>query len=829
MADMPKSQIRPAPSAPPDPNSPEGQLRAAILAKLTYVLGKKQETATDYEWYQATALAVRDRLVDIWMATRKETKLKKKKRVYYLSIEFLIGRLLLDTLTNLRLTEPTRRALASLGVDFDRLRECEPDAALGNGGLGRLAACFVDSMSALGIPAYGYGIRYENGLFEQRLKDGWQQEFPEDWLSRGNPWEFEHPDRHYTIKFGGMVEYLGGDLSTARAHWHASETVLAVPHDTLIGGWRGRHANALRLWSARASSPIQLSVLDQGDVVGATAASARAEAISRVLYPNDATVQGQELRLRQEYFFTSASLQDMVRRHLSEHGTLDTLADYAAVQLNDTHPAIAVAELMRILVDEHNVVWHQAWTITRATLSYTNHTLLPEALETWPVDLFGRLLPRHLQIIYLINWYHLQETEKAGLSDPEFLANVSLVHEDGSKLIRMANLAFVGSHCVNGVSALHTDLLRKTVFHDLARTTDTKVVNKTNGITFRRWLYDANEQLTELLVRTLGERVLDDPRCLKELEPLASDADFVAKYQKTRMLNKWRLADILRQRTGVHISPHALFDVHIKRIHEYKRQLLNILEAIALYQAIREQPDANWAPRVKIFAGKAAASYERAKLIIKLANDVGAVINADPVVGDRLKVVFAPNYSVSLAEKIIPAADLSEQISTAGMEASGTGNMKLALNGAITIGTLDGANIEICEHVGADNMMIFGLTAPEVAERQHIHFRGAEAVKASPRLAAVLMSLAAGEFSPDDPGRFAPIVQAISDYDRFMVAADFDAYWKAQRDVDALWQSPTDWWRTAILNTARMSWFSADRAIREYAEDIWHVPVPERG
>jgi starch phosphorylase len=825
MAEMSQLKQQADSVALPDPNSPAGELRAAILAKLTYVLGKKPDAATYYEWYQATALAVRDRLVDIWMATRKETKLKKKKRVYYLSIEFLIGRLLLDTLTNLRLAQPAREALASLDVDLDKLRECEPDAALGNGGLGRLAACFVDSMSALAIPAYGYGIRYENGLFEQRIKNGWQQEAPEDWLARGNPWEFGHPDRALTVKFGGMVEYLGGDHSTARATWHANETVLAVPYDTLIGGWRGRHANSLRLWSARAPSPIQLSALDHGDVVGATAARARAEAISRVLYPNDATAAGQELRLRQEYFFTSASLQDMLRRHLHDHGTLDTLADYAAVQLNDTHPAIAVAELMRLLVDEHNVVWEKAWEITRATLSYTNHTLLPEALETWPADLFGRLLPRHLQIIYLINWHHLQDTEKAGFTDPEFLSSVSLVHENGGKLIRMANLAFVGTHCVNGVSALHTDLLRKTVFHDIARTTNTRIVNKTNGITFRRWLYDANEPLTELLVQTLGERVLDDPGCLKELEPLASDPDFVARYEKTRTRNKWQLADTLHRRTGVRLPPQSLFDVHIKRIHEYKRQLLNILETIALYQEIRARPDGDWVPRVKIFAGKAAASYQRAKLIIKLINDVGAVINADTAVGDRLKVVFAPNYSVSLAEKIIPAADVSEQISTAGMEASGTGNMKLALNGAITVGTLDGANIEMREHVGAENMVIFGLTAPEVAERQLAHFHGAEAVKTSPRLAAVLASLAAGEFSPDDPHRYAPIVQAISDYDRFMVAADFEAYWKAQRDIDTLWRSPADWWRTAILNSARMSWFSADRAIREYAEDVWGVPV----
>ncbi|MGH6680231.1 MAG: glycogen/starch/alpha-glucan family phosphorylase, partial [Bradyrhizobium sp.] len=436
----------------------------------------------------------------------------------------------------------------------------------------------------------------------------------------GNPWEFAHPDTSYIVQFGGVVEYVGGDDATARANWYPHETVLAVPYDTIIGGWRGRHANALRLWSARAPSPIQLSALNHGDVVGATAARARAEAISRVLYPNDATPEGQELRLRQEYFFTSASLQDLCRRHLEEFGTLETLADHAAVQLNDTHPAIAVAELMRLLVDEHDIGWERAWAITRATLSYTNHTLLPEALETWQVELFGRLLPRHLQIIYLINWFHLKETEERGFSDPAFLSAVSLVHENTDKSIRMANLAFIGSHCVNGVSALHTELLRKTVFRNLARTVSTRIVNKTNGITFRRWLYDANEPLTELLERRLGERVLDDPRHLEQLEPLTHDPEFVAQYQKSRMHNKQRLADILRLRTGVRVPPHALFDVHVKRIHEYKRQLLNILGAIALYQAIRAEPDADCAPRVKIFAGKAAANYERAKLIIKLIN-----------------------------------------------------------------------------------------------------------------------------------------------------------------------------------------------------------------
>jgi len=820
---MSQVQVQPLPTDVLTPK--EAELKDTILSKLIYGLGTTPEAATAHHWYRATAMALRDRLVDVWLGERRETKQQKRKRVYYLSIEFLIGRLLFDTLNNMRLTEPTRSALKSLGVDLNSLREVEPDAALGNGGLGRLAACFMDSLSALGIPAYGYGIRYENGLFEQRILDGWQREFPEQWLARGNPWEFAHPDKRYTIGFGGAVEYVGGDDATARAIWQPEETVEAVPHDTLIAGWRGRHVNSLRLWTARAPSPLQLSALDHGDVMGAAATRVRADAISRVLYPNDATPEGQELRLRQEYFFTAASLQDLIRRHLDEFGTLTTLPDHAAVQLNDTHPAIAVAELMRILIDEHGFGWARAWKITRATLSYTNHTLLPEALESWPVGLIGRLLPRHLQIIYLINWFHLKAVERAGATDADFLANVSLIAENGDKRVRMAHLAFLGSHTVNGVSALHTELLRKTVFHDLARTVPTRIINKTNGITFRRWLIDANGALTRLLVHTLGERVLDDPRCLKELEQHASDPDFVGQFRHARTLNKTRLAKYIQARMGLRLPVQALYDVHVKRVHEYKRQLLNILEAVALYQAIRAEPKGNWVPRVKIFAGKAAASYARAKLIIKLINDVAAVVNNDPLVGDRLKVVLAPNYSVSLAEVIIPAADLSEQISTAGMEASGTGNMKLALNGAITIGTLDGANIEIREHVGADNIAIFGMTAEEVAERQRAHFKGAEAIEASPRLKAAIDGITAGTFSPDEPGLYAPIMDALADYDRFMVAADFEAYWRAQRAVDQLWRTSTEWCRTSILNTARMAWFSADRTVSDYAREIWKVPV----
>jgi len=800
-------------------------LRNLIEEKLTYGLGKSFDTATDNDWYHATAFAVRDHVVDIWMKSQQQTQALRKKRVYYLSIEFLIGRLLLDTLTNLRLVEPARRALASFGVDLDRLRGGEPDAALGNGGLGRLAACFLDSMSALKIPAYGYGIRYENGLFEQRIIDGWQHEAPEDWLATGNPWEFIRPEQRYPIGFGGRVEYAGPPSPTSRALWYPEEIVFAVPYDTPIVGWRGGHANTLRLWSARAADPIHLETFNRGDLVGATAARARAEAISRVLYPNDGTDVGLELRLRQEFFFTSATLQDLTKRHIDEFGTLDTLANHAAVQLNDTHPAIAVAELMRILVDENEIGWFKAWDITRATLSYTNHTLLPEALETWPVDLMGRLLPRHLQIIYAINWLHLRELDKRGQDEADFVQGVSLIHEDGPRRIRMAHLAFIGTHTVNGVSALHTQLLRDNVFGDLGQASPTRIVNKTNGITFRRWLYEANPHLTSLLVETLGESVLDDPTRLTEIAPRAGDSTFLARYEYARMANKSALAVLLRSKTGVSVDAHALFDVHIKRIHEYKRQLLNLLETIALYQDMKADPDGGHAPRVKIFAGKAAASYDRAKLIIKLANDIAHVVNNDPVIGGRLKVMFVPNYSASLAEAIIPAADVSEQISTAGLEASGTGNMKLALNGAITIGTMDGANIEISEHVGRENIVIFGLTAAEVADRQRRHFRGEVAIAASPRLGAAIDALATGMFSGGDRDRYAPIVMALRDYDRFMVAADFDSYWDAQRSIDRLWHSPSDWWRMCVLNTANMAWFSSDRAIREYADDIWNVPV----
>ncbi len=759
---------------------------------------------------------------DSWIDSTHRTYEASAKRVYYLSVEFLIGRLLFDGLGNLGLTECVRAALAGLDVDLDDLRALEPDAALGNGGLGRLAACFMDSMASVGLPAFGYGIRYDLGLFKQIIQDGWQQEVPEQWLDFGNPWEFERAEVIYPVHFGGTVEWLETEGEAQRGIWHFAETVVAVAYDTPIVGWRGRNANTLRLWSARARDPIELATFNQGDHVGALAERDRAEAISRVLYPSDDSPAGHELRLRQEFFFTSASLQDLLRRHVQAHGDIRSLPDKAAIHLNDTHPAIAVAELMRLLFDVHHLSWQEAWRITSQTLSYTNHTLLPEALETWSVALLERVLPRHLQIIYTINLFHLKGLPE-NLKTPASLASLSLIEEADGRRVRMGHLAFVGSRRINGVSALHTELLQRTIFHDLDQVYPGRILNETNGISFRRWLYEANPGLTRLLVETLSPDILDDPMALEGLARFAEDPAFQARLRATRQVNKAALAALVADRLNIRLDPQALFDVHIKRIHEYKRQLLNILEAVALYLEIRDAPGAITVSRVKLFAGKAAASYWRAKLIIKLANDVAKRVNEDPLIGDRLKVVFMPNYNVSLAEAIIPAADLSEQISTAGMEASGTGNMKLALNGALTIGTLDGANVEISQHVGRENIFIFGATTEDVAQKRLERFTGKQALAASPRLARAIEAIANGLFSADDTARYRPLVDALAGHDHFMVALDFDAYWQAQREVDALWNDPPRWWRAAVLNIAHMGWFSSDRTIRGYAEEIWRA------
>ena len=801
---------------------PVVDLREAIRAKLGIVLGTTPENARPRDWFVATALALRDRIAEAGLPNAGKIP---HKRVYYLSLEFLIGRLMSDALNNLGLTETTRAALRELGVDLDAVQDAEPDAALGNGGLGRLAACFMDSMASIGIPAVGYGIRYDHGLFRQSFEDGWQREAPETWLAEGNPWEFVRPDAAYTIGFGGTVTLSSPNEGVIRRHWQPAETVRAVAHDIPVVGWRGRHVNRLRLWKAEAGEPVDLARFNGGDHVGAVAARMRAEAISRVLYPSDSSADGQELRLRQEYFFTSASLQDLIARHVMERGDVRSLPDHAAIQLNDTHPAIAVPELMRLLLDDHGLTWEDAWHVTTNTLGYTNHTLLPEALETWSVDLMERVLPRHMQIIYLINWMHLEEQGRHGRANAAQLASVSLIEEANGKRVRMGHLAFLGARRVNGVSALHTDLMRSTVFKDLHALDTDKIVNKTNGITFRRWLHNCNPELTRLAVETVGEGVLDHPELLTGLADYAADAGFQARYRAMRRARKEALAKVVAERTGIVVDPASLFDVQIKRIHEYKRQLLNVIETVALYQAIKAEPHRDWTPRVKIFGGKAAPSYVQAKLIIKLACDVDRVVNDDPDVAGRLKVVFLPNYSVSLAESIIPAADLSEQISTAGMEASGTGNMKLALNGALTIGTLDGANIEIRDHVGAENIFIFGLDAAGVQARMNEPDYAKAAIAASPRLAAALDLIGTGGFSPEDPNRFRPIVDSLVHEDRYLLTADFDDYWRAQRAVDAAWTDPAAWWRKAILNTARMAWFSSDRSMREYAEEIWRVRV----
>jgi glycogen phosphorylase len=801
------------------------EIKSAILAKLTLTIGKDTALATRHDWYKAAALALRDRIVHRWLLSEKQSYDAGRKRVYYLSLEFLIGRLFTDALNNMGLLPVFDAALGDLGAGLSELRKCEPDAALGNGGLGRLAACFMESMATLAIPAIGYGIRYDFGLFRQIISHGWQQEYPDEWLGFGNPWEFQRPEVVYHVHFGGNVERVTDAKGRARAIWHPAETVQAIAYDTPIVGWRGAHVNALRLWSARAPDPLKLDVFNTGDYLGASAEQARAESICKFLYPNDESAAGRELRLRQEYFFVSASLQDLVKRHLASDGQVRALAQKAAVQLNDTHPSLAVTELMRILIDLHNLRWDDAWEITVATLSYTNHTLLPEALETWPLELFERILPRHLDIIYRINDAHLALADARCPGDVDFRASVSLIDEKSGRRVRMGQLAFVGSHRINGVSAMHSDLMKETVFHDLNYLYPGRITNKTNGITFRRWLMLANPRLTGLLREVCGEAVLDDPSQLEQLEAVASDNAFQQKFRAVKHHNKIALARLIGERQGIQIDPGALFDVQIKRIHEYKRQLLNLLETVALYYAIKDEPQRDWAPRVKIFAGKAAASYRYAKLIIKLINDVAEVVNNDPAIGGKLKVVFLADYNVSLAEVIIPAADLSEQISTAGMEASGTGNMKLALNGALTIGTLDGANLEIRDHVGAENIAIFGMEALEVVVRRKQGLDATDVITRSPHLSRAIAAIASGAFSPDDPYRFESVAHALRHLDHYMVSADFDAYFDAQRGIDARWQVIPAWTRASILNVARMPWFSSDRTIREYAREIWNVPV----
>ncbi len=785
-------------------------LRRRIEHHLVFSFGKDRNAAKLTDWRLALSRAIRDEVVVPWFETTRRVYRQDGKRVYYLSLEFLIGRLLHDATVNLGLEDNARAAMEAIGIDYDRVVLDEPDAALGNGGLGRLAACFMDSMASVGLPAYGYGIRYDHGLFRQGFDHGWQTEEAEDWLAQAHVFEFERPEAAIPIGFGGDVVY--GERDSAR--WNPAETVIAAAYDTPIPGWRGEWVNTLRLWAAQPTRAFELSAFNRGDHVAAATPAMLARTISRVLYPDNSTPQGRELRLRQEYFFTAASLRDILRRFEKQYEDLSLLPHKVAIQLNDTHPAIAGPELIRLLVDERGLAFNEAFDLASGCLNYTNHTLMPEALERWSYDLMRHVLPRHIGLIERIDDRHASDCAKAGRT---MSASVRAI-DHGE--VRMGNLAFIMARRVNGVSALHTELVKETVFGELHDLHPDRVVNETNGVTPRRWLYSCNPPLRALLLDTIGDAWVKDLERLAELTPYADDAAFRERFAAAKAENKRRLADYIARRSGVAIDPSAMFDIQIKRLHEYKRQLLNILETIALYNEMKRNPGANWTPRVKMFGGKAAPGYHMAKLIIKLINDVAAVVNTDESLDGRLRIVFPANYNVSMAERLIPAADLSEQISTAGMEASGTGNMKFALNGALTIGTLDGANVEIAERVGPDNIFIFGLTAAEVASLRG-HYSASECIERSPRMREVIEDIERGAFSPDDPGRFRPLTEDLRHRDWFMLCADFDAYYAAQRRVDDAWQDPAAWVRSAVLNTAQCGWFSSDRTIRGYAADIW--------
>ncbi len=780
--------------------------REAILQHLTYTLGKDPAHAQIFDWRMALSYAVRDRIVDRWMESTRATYRADAKRVYYLSMEFLIGRLLEDNIVNLELSDAAQSALESFGLNYHEVLLDEPDAALGNGGLGRLAACFLESLSSLGCPAYGYGIRYEHGLFRQSFDKGRQIESPEDWLSQPYAWEFDRPEARFTLGFGGKVTQRDG-----KSVWEPDVFVESEAFDIPVIGWQGRWANTLRLWSGRAVDPFDLQRFNAGDYAAASENEALARTISRVLYPEDSTDKGKRLRLTQEYFFSAASIRDILRRFETDHRDLRLLPQKVAIQLNDTHPAIAGPELVRLLHDERGLSFGEALQIAQGCVNYTNHTLLPEALESWGVDLFASLLPRHLEIIERIDDAHAKANPTR--------RNAAV----GDGRVRMGELSFIMSHRVNGVSALHTGLMKTTVFKDLNRLHPDRIVNETNGVTPRRWLHACNPRLSKLITETIGDEWIGVLEQLRELESHVDDAGWLTRFAGVKADNKADLCDWIAREHGLMLNPAAIFDVQIKRIHEYKRQHLNILEAIALWQDIRDNPGADWTPRVKIFGGKAAPGYFFAKDIIRLINDVSTVLDADAATRDLLQVVFLPNYNVTLAERLIPAADLSEQISTAGKEASGTGNMKFALNGALTIGTLDGANVEIRELVGADNFFLFGLTAEEAEARRAMPGHAAQAIADDPRLARAIEAIRTGTFSPGEPGRYANIVENLSGPDYFLVASDFADYWRAQREVDKAYREGNDWARKAALNVARSGWFSSDRTIRGYMADVWNA------
>jgi starch phosphorylase len=794
-------------------------LAAQIEEHLLSTVGVASEDASPTDLMQAVAQVARQQLSQRWVETQARQRADKARRVVYLSMEFLMGRTLSNALAALNLTGGAAQGLLQHAQTLEDVAGREADAALGNGGLGRLAACFLDSMATLGLPSFGYGIRYEYGMFKQTIQKGAQVENPDSWLEDGTPWEFPRAGISYPVRFGGWVEHIDG-----AAIWRHAGEVAAKAYDMVVPGHGTTLVSTLRLWKAVAPAHIDLSAFNTGDYARAANTKNEFENISWVLYPNDSTPAGRELRLKQEYFFVAASIQDLVKRHLDENPTLDNLADKVAIHLNDTHPAIAVAELMRLLCDEYHMPWPQAWALCEKTFSYTNHTLMPEALETWPVSLIQHVLPRHLEIIFRINKEFLEAAARHRPGDNGFLARLSLIDENGERRVRMAHLSVVGSHKINGVSALHSDLLVNTIFADFADLWPERFTNMTNGVTPRRWLAQANPALSSLLDSTLGSRWRLDLDQLKRLNEHRSDAAFQEKFCAVKHANKARLAAYIEKTTGITVSPDALFDVHVKRIHEYKRQLLNVLHVVTRYQAILANPEADWVPRTVIFAGKAASSYHTAKSIIRLIHDVGSVINNDARVGDKLKLVFVPNYGVSVAEIIMPGADLSEQISTAGTEASGTGNMKLALNGALTIGTDDGANIEIRQNVGDENIFIFGLKTPEVLALRQSGYQPMRYYDSLPALKSVLDAIAGGQFSPGEPGRYRALVDSLLwGGDHYLLLADYESYVATQHQVDALYRQKAQWCERAIANVAGMGAFSSDRTIGEYARQIWNI------
>jgi starch phosphorylase len=802
-------------------------LAERFLHHLRFTRGEGWDTATPDDHFFSVALAVRDLIVDRMVATQRTYHEQDVKRVYYLSLEYLLGRQLRNNLVCLGLYDAFREALGRLGLDLEGLCELEPDAGLGNGGLGRLAACYIDSAATLQLPFYGYGMRYEYGIFEQEIVDGWQVEHPDYWLRFASPWEIPRPEFTTPVRLYGYVVDHHDEKGRYRPLWKDYRTVMGLPYDVPTVAYGVNTVNILRLWAARASETFDLAAFNRGGYVEAVREKATSETISKVLYPSDELEVGKELRLQQQYFFVACTLSDIIRRYEKNHDTLDALPEKLAIQLNDTHPALAIAELMRMLVDERGMGWEQAWELTQGCFGYTNHTLLPEALETWPVSLLGRVLPRHLQIIYEINRRFLDEIDQCWPGDGTRRQCLSLIQEGPVQRVRMAHLAIVGSHSVNGVAALHTDLIRKRLVPDFAELWPKKFSNKTNGVTPRRWLLACNPGLARAITKRIGDGWISALDRLRELEPFAVDPQFQGEFRAVKRANKQRLAEYIQRRLGIRVSPDALFDVQVKRLHEYKRQLLNILQVIVRYHRLLDEPDADLPPRVVLFGAKAAPAYGRAKLIIKLICDVARTINADQRIGDRLKVAFLPNYGVSLAELIIPAADLSEQISTAGMEASGTGNMKLAMNGALTIGTLDGANIEIRAAVGEENFFLFGLTADQVATHRPQHdpwtvYNDNAAVRRA------LDAIADGAFNAASRELFRPIVGWLThDRDYYMLMADIESYLRAQEQADLLWRNPRAWTRSVILNVARIGYFSSDRSVREYAEEIWKVtPTP---